>query len=272
MGYAVLIIDDLRVNGVSVDNGGFEDGDITYPWSSVGSELPTLIDSGFPPENIYEGSYSCALISNPTTNSSYCTAEYFLTSAASDDVITFKYQIAYSDNEPGNTVGIGAYIYGDPLISESYAPFSSVYEDGDSPATCDWTTCTLYVADTGATGQTDIYIDVYSWQESVGGGDAIEATIFFDDFGHGPGNTNINIEQTMHIRNQYDTANRHVDDQTTFQLKPLDTDITAWTFGHRLTDIGKYIGFDDSDMSALGCLHKVIGIYNILHMKVRRIK
>jgi len=182
MGYAVLIIDDLRVNGATVDNGGFEDGDISSPWSSVGTELPTLMDSGYPPEYIYEGSYACALIPNPAGSSSYCTVYYLLSSAASDDVITFKYQIVYAENEPGNTVGIGAYIFGDPYVSEAYALFSEVFEDGASPATTDWTECTLNVADTGATGQTDIYIEVWSWQESEGtSSDAAHAILQFDN-------------------------------------------------------------------------------------------
>lgn len=187
MGYIVLLVDDLQVNGATVDNGGFESGVLT-PWSASEGEIfdpPMLLDSTEYPGDQYEGNYSVGLIPYPDVAESNVVITYNLGACATTDVITFKYMINYATNEGANTVGLGASLYEQDTYDYWLpANFTNGYYDGTYPDTTEWIEATINVSDMGfVDGTHNITFEVYSYQYSDIPPEetAIAITLQFDD-------------------------------------------------------------------------------------------
>lgn len=146
------------------------------------------------------------------------------------------------------------------------ATISQTIADADNGAITDWTQYSIDVSDLTGVYKLTLY------GETMDAGYTLHpyATIYIDDAqGY---STPINIQQSFYMRHQYDTDNRYLISRPTHMLQTLKSLPPDWMFTHRMNDLGEVIGYDEMSMTDLGAIHKVINLYNILHMKIRRVK
>lgn len=176
------------------------------------------------------------------------------------DSITFMYRIPTFD--PGYLNMGGAWLK--VQLSQDGSPtLTYTVADADNGAITDWTEYSIDVSALSGTYKITIYAEAtdagYTLHPSE--------TAYIDNVQYGM--PPVLLTQHMYIRNQYDTDSRCTD--MFYNDVPLAS-VNDRLFSHRLTDTGHFINFDELDMADEGYLHQVQHIYNVLHMKIRRVK